>query len=267
MSTEPAEVQDSHDQARVPGEKPSLTGLARAFGVTIGPSLLLDLFVAASTLFIVTGRIMHPKKRTARLLRALVILGALLPWAYALVVRPWHLRWGATDEETGKPLPGDELVPNPAIESTRSITVDAPVEEVWPWLAQIGQDRGGFYSYEWLENLAGCRMRNADRIHPEWQHREVGERVFLHPAFGLKVTSFEPGRAIVLEGWGPFVVEPIDEKSTRVIIRSRVPRRLGVLLYYLLTFEIPHFVMERRMLLGIKERAERAEDTQMTALS
>jgi len=66
-----------------------------------------------------------------------------------------------------------------------------------------------------------------------------------------------------LEGWGPFVVEPIDEKSTRVILRSRVPRRLAILLYYLLTFEIPHFVMERRMLLGIKERAERAENTQI----
>jgi hypothetical protein len=208
---------------------------------------------------------MRPKKRTTRLLRPLTVFGVVLPWAYAFVVHPWHLRWGATDEEVGKPLPGDELVPNPAIESTRSITVNAPVEEVWPWLAQIGQDRGGFYSYEWLENLAGCRMRNADRIHPEWQHREVGERVFLHPAFGLKVTSFEPGRAIVLEGWGPFVVEPIDEKSTRVIIRSRVPRRLDVLLYYLLTFEIPHFIMERRMLKGIKERAERAKDTQTTA--
>jgi hypothetical protein len=239
--------------------------LVRAFGVTIGPSLLLDLFVAASTLYIVTSRIMRLKKRTARLLRPLAILGAVLPWAYALVVRPWHLRWGATDEEVGKPLPGDELVPNPAIESTRAITVNAPVEEVWPWLAQIGQDRGGFYSYEWLENLAGCRMRNAVRIHPEWQHREVGERVFLHPAIGLEVAAFEPGRAIVLEGWGSFVAEPIDEMSTRVILRSRVPRRLGVLLYYLLTFEIPHFIMERRMLRGIKERAERAEYAQMTA--
>ena len=132
----------------------------------------------------------------------------------------------------------------------------ARVEEVWPWLAQIGQDRGGFYSNEWLENLAGCRMRNADRIHPEWQHREVGERVFLHPTVGLKVAAFEPGKAIVLEGWGSFVVEPIGEEGTRVIMRSRVPRRLGVLLYYLLTIEIPHFIMERRMLKGIKERAE-----------
>ena len=261
MSSEPHEVQDPHDQPSASVEKPSLTGIARAFGVTIGPSLLLDLFVTASTLFIVTGQIMRPKKRTARLLRPLAVLGVLLPWVYALAVRPWHLRWGATDEEVGKPLPGDELVPNPAIESTRAITVNAPVEEVWPWLAQIGQDRGGFYSYEWLENLAGCRMRNADSVHPEWQHREVGERVSLHPAFGLTVASFEPGRAIVLEGWGPFVVEPIDEMSTRVIIRSRVPRRLDVLLYYLLTFEIPHFIMERKMLLGIKERADSGQTT------
>ena len=267
MSTEPTGVQDRSDQRSSPSEKPTLVDIVRAFGVTIGPSLLLDLFAAGSTLAVITGHIRRPKRGIARLLRALTILGAVLSWGYALVVRPWHLRWGATDEEVGKPLPGDELVPNPAIESTRAITVNAPVEEVWPWLAQIGQDRGGFYSYEWLENLAGCRMRNADRIHPEWQHREVGERVFLHPAFGLKVASFEPGRAIVLEGWGPFVVEPIDEKSTRVIIRSRVPRRLDVLLYYLLTFEIPHFVMERRMLLGIKECAERAEDAQTTAQS
>jgi hypothetical protein len=121
---------------------------------------------------------------------------------YAIFIRPWHLRWGATNEELSKPLPGDELVPEPAIESTRAITVNAPVEEVWPWLAQIGQDRGGFYSYEWLENLAGCQMRNADRIHPEWQHRELGETVFLHPAYGMRVASFEPGRAIVLEGVG-----------------------------------------------------------------
>src|SRR5215212_3279242 len=267
MSTEPTGVQDRRDPPRAPRERPSFVEIARAFGVTIGPSLLLDLFAAASTLAVMSDWIMRPKKGIARLLRPLAILGAVLPWVYAFVIRPWHLRWGATDEEIGKPLPGDELVPNPAIESTRAITVHAPVEEVWPWLAQIGQDRGGFYSYEWLENLAGCRMRNADRIHPEWQHREVGERVSLHPAFGLKVASFELGRAIVLEGWGPFVVEPIDEKSTRVIIRSRVPRRLDVLLYYLLTFEIPHFVMERRMLLGIKERAERAEDKQMTAPS
>jgi hypothetical protein len=80
--------------------------------------------------------------------------------------------------------------------------------------------------------------------------------VFLHPAIGLKVASFEPGRAMVLEGWGAFVVEPVDEKSTRVILRSRTARGPGAL-YYLLAIEILHFIMERRMLEGIKERAER----------
>jgi hypothetical protein len=230
----------------------------RAFGVVLGPALLLDLFAALSTLAVLRGRASRPRGRLARLRRTLAIPGATFPWVYALVLRPWHLRWGATDEEVGKPLPGDEMVPDPAIESTRAITVNAPVEEVWPWLAQIGQDRGGFYSYEWLENLAGCKMQNANRIHPEWQHREVGETILLHPAYGMRVASFEPGRAIVLEGWGPFVVEALDESTTRVILRSRVPKRLSVLLYYLLAVEIPHFIMERRMLKGIKERAERA---------
>ena len=131
---------------------------------------------------------------------------------------------------------------------------------MWPWLAQIGQDRGGFYAYEWLENLAGCKMHNADLIHPEWQQREGGERLFLHPAFGMKVSSFEPCRAIVLEGWGSFVVEAVDERTTRVILRSRTARGLEML-YDLLGVEIPHFIMERRMLKGIKERAERAQAT------
>ena len=146
MSSEPTGVHDRPDQQSTPGEKPSFMEIARGFGVMIGPSLLLDLFAAAGTLALVTGWIARPREGLARLLRPLAILGAVLPWAYAFVIRPWHLRWGATDEEIGKPLPGDELVSNPAIESTRAITVNAPVEEVWPWLAQIGQDRGGFYS-------------------------------------------------------------------------------------------------------------------------
>jgi hypothetical protein len=228
----------------------------RAFGVMLGPSLLLDLCAVLSTWAVASGWLLRPREGLlARLLRPLAILGAAFPWVYAFFIRPWHLKWDATDEKVDKPLPGDELVPDPAIESTRAITVNAPVEEVWPWLAQIGQDRGGFYSYEWLENLAGCQMHNADRIYPEWQHREVGETVFLHPAFGMKVSTFERGRAIVLEGWGAFVVEAVDERTTRVILRTRVPR--GAMLYYLLGVEIPHFIMERRMLKGIKERAER----------
>jgi hypothetical protein len=260
MSAGSTEEYDQPNEASRTGGKPSVTEIVRGMGVLLGPSLLLGLFVVLGTRAVKTGWVFRRRGGLARLLRPLAMLGALFPWAYAFTIRPWHLRWGATDEEVEKLLPGDELVPDPGIESTRAITVSAPVEEVWPWLAQVGQDRGGFYSYEWLENLAGARMRNADRIHPEWQHREVGETVFLHPATGPKVASFEPGRAMVLEGWGAFVVEPIDERSTRVILRSRTPRRPALLLYYLLTIEIPHFIMERRMLKGLKERAQQTRE-------
>jgi hypothetical protein len=144
-----------------------------------------------------------------------------------------------------------------ATEPVHAIEVEAPPEAVWPWLAQIGHDRGGFYSYEWLENLAGCRMRNADRVHPEWQHREIGDKVMLHPLNGLAVKRFEPGREIALEGWGPLAVEPIDEGRSRVVCRGERPHSLPFAVYYTLLVELPHFLMERRMLLGIKERAER----------
>jgi hypothetical protein len=235
----------------------SVLGALRACGVTFGPSLMLDLAAAAGTVTVVTGRLRRPRRGAARLLAPLAVAGAALPWLHLALTRPWLQRWGATDAELAKPLPGDELVPNPAYSSTRAITVDAPVAAVWPWLAQIGQDRGGFYSYEWLENLAGCEMRNADRVHPEWQHRATGDIVLLHPTTGLRVAHFEPNRAIVLEGWGAFVVEPIDANTTRVILRSRTPRGWTALLHALLV-EIPHFLMERKMLLGLKERAARA---------
>lgn len=222
--------------------KPSLLDAIRGFGVMSGPSLLLDLFMIGSTTAMAKRLLVRPPRtRAARLPRPLVILGTGLSLIYPLVIRPWMLRWGATDEEARMPLPGDELVPNPAFESTRAVTIHAPVDAVWPWLAQIGQDRGGFYSYEWLEDLAGARIDNADRIHPEWQHRAVGEIVHLHPASGLEVTFFEPNRAVVLKGWGAFVLEPIDAHRTRLLARSRVPGGRGALAYLLL-IELPHFI-------------------------
>jgi hypothetical protein len=214
-----------------------------------------------------TNWIIRPWKRTASLLRLLAILGVVLSGAYAFVVRPWHLRWGATDDELSKPLLGDKLVPDPALESTRAITVHAPVEEVveevWSWLEQIREDRGGFYSYEWLKDPSGTAIGDVERSHPEWQHRAIGETLRLFPATELRVAAFEPGRAIMLEGWGTFAVEAIGENSTRVILRSRVMRRAGGLYYRLfyhpLVVEFPHFLIERRMLKGIKERAEQAQ--------
>ena len=128
-------------------------------------------------------------------------LGAGAFGAYVFLLRPWHLRWGTTDDEINETLPGDDFVPHPESEAIHAITIDAPVAEVWPWLVQMGQTKGGFYSYTWLENLVGCDMHNADRVVPEWQALRVGDVVWLHPkAPPLPVILVEPYRAIVLGG-------------------------------------------------------------------
>jgi hypothetical protein len=222
---------------------------ARAFGMMLGGSIALAASAAGSIAAVARAVLsLRPPPPTA-------LLGMAATALYALVIRPWHLRWGAEPEDEKRELPGDELLPRDGTQILHAVTVKAPVEDVWPWLAQLGQDRGGFYSYEWLENLAGCEMKNADRIHPEWQHRELGETVHLHPAGGLRVTVFEPGRALGLEGWGTFALEPVGAGETRLIARGGVTRGVGAAAYAVL-MEIPHFLMERRMLLGIKERAE-----------
>ncbi|MGD9736024.1 MAG: hypothetical protein AB7V58_10520 [Solirubrobacterales bacterium] len=227
--------------------------LARALVVTFGGSALLSAAVLAAGCEL--GRAALAGRRPARA----AVWTAAAAVAYETTLAPWMRGWGSTAAERRRELPGDDALPAPGTEITQAVTIAAPPEAVWPWLAQIGQDRGGFYSYEWLENLAGCEMRNADRVHPEWQHREVGEPVTLHPAApGLPVTRFEPGRAIGLEGWGVFLVEPAPGGSgTRLIAYGRIPRGSASVFYRSL-LEIPHFVMQRAMLLGIKRRVESA---------
>jgi hypothetical protein len=137
---------------------------------------------------------------------------------------------------------------------------------VWPWLAQIGQDRAGFYSYTWLENVVLAGMRNADRIHPEWQQLRAGDSVRLasRAVYGdlplVPVAAVVPNEHLVLAGWGAFVLRAIDDTTTRLIVRSHAQGGSGPLrrAFDFLVFEPAHFVMERGMLLGIKRRAERA---------
>jgi hypothetical protein len=128
--------------------------------------------------------------------------------AYLLVVRPWQLRWGATGEERGAALDGDDLIANPDLMATRAITVHAPAAQVWPWIAQLGQGRGGFYSYDTLENLVGCDIHSADRIVPQWQDLKVGDQVKLHPEVGPGVAVVEQGRVLVLRGGVPMGTVP-----------------------------------------------------------
>ena len=196
------------------------------------------------------------------------LLVGLLYW---FALRPWHIRWGATDDEVARDLPGDQIVPRPRNRSTRAITIRAPAEAVWPWLAQLGQGRGGLYSYDWLENLTGCDIHSADRIIPELQGLRAGDTVRLgpqgYPAY--PVAAVDPGRALALGDAGDlergphswvFVLEPIDAQTTRLIVRSRgdYPPTLANFIIWRAITEPLHFIMERKMLLGMKRRAEAA---------
>jgi ligand-binding SRPBCC domain-containing protein len=250
---------------------------------------LLVLYAIAGTISTIIGALARPgSKRRRFLLRIPLVGGALLPWVYFLLVRPWHLNWSVTEEEAHGPLPYDHLVPRPVAQITHAITINAPTDEVWKWLVQLGQGRGGMYSYDWLENLADLDMHSTEEIVPELQDLEVGDLVRLAPErmgaeAGLRVAAIEPGRALVLHqpadpesgcphdredpdlenyyGWNwVFVLEEVDPDTTRLIVRSRVDGRPRYLIrtFYTLLLEFPHFVMERRMLKGIKRRAERA---------
>lgn len=113
-------------------------------------------------------------------LKTMLAATAALSAAYALALRPVQLRWGATAQEAEHSQPGDGLIAHPDLCATRAITIRAPAERVWPWIAQLGQDRGGFYSYDLLENLAGCDIHSADRIIPQWQPSRPGIRSGSH---------------------------------------------------------------------------------------
>lgn len=204
--------------------------------------------------------------------------------AYVLCIRGRLNRWGATDAEWTGTLPGDSIVLDPDLQSTRAVTIQAAVGAVFPWLAQIGQGRGGFYSYDWLENNPVQRLgiHSADRILPEFQELRPGDEIPVAPGppfYGFRVADVEAPSRLVLEmrmhpfsgaphdaevegpslhaTWA-FMLEPTDSSSTRLVTRTRASLRLPVGLQhaYGLALEVAMFVMERGMLLGIRARAE-----------
>jgi hypothetical protein len=196
-------------------------------------------------------------------------------------LRPYRAHWGLSAEEAAASFVGDSYVVHPNWMWTHAVQVAAEPKQIWPWVAQIGQDKAGFYAYQWLENLAGCRIRNADTIHPEWAVSEVGQEFRIHPnAPPLVVAELVPWRHFLVttpnqrlglqeeaaraEG-GPkvswlFLVQPLREGQSRVVSRYRIAhgRDLRTRLTYGPSLLEPiGFAMDRQMLLGIKERAER----------
>jgi hypothetical protein len=188
--------------------------------------------------------------------------------AYFGARHPWFMNWGATPAEQRMALPGDELLCDSAY-ITRAVTIHAPASTVWQWMVQIGQDRAGFYSYTWLENLTGADIRNSHEIRPEWQQRAVGDTVPMGRAMGredrfrpllgdvilLPIIALEPER-LVANLPGNVVLQPIDEQTTRRYLREAIPTSPGAQVASAVLWDPAHFVTEQRMLRGIKERAE-----------
>ena len=194
--------------------------------------------------------------------------------AYWLALRPWYLRWGATDVDVARQWPGDELIVAPWMRAIRAVTVHAPAENVWPWIMQVDRERGGFYSYTWLENLIGADIHNVEQLIPGLPDRQAGDTVWMgprdkfHGMARMVVAKVDPHRAMVLvlptdaerlrHGGAPetvwsFILEPASEHTTRFVMLSLAAKpRIADLLFW----EPAHFVMERRMMLTIKRLAE-----------
>jgi len=212
------------------------------------------------------------KKIILSSLVALVLVFGVAALLYQPVIRPWHLRWGATDEEVQASLPGDEIVTGEANQSTRVIDIQTPASLVWPWLLQIGQGRGGLYSYDFLENLVGCDIHTLDTIDPALQNLKEGDIVRIGEQKGLpyyRVALIEPQRALVLRSvesktgeeknatWGFYLVEK-SNTHTRLIIRHRDEPALDSTSKTVnAIFDPISAFMEHRMLYGIRDHAEK----------
>jgi hypothetical protein len=212
-----------------------------------------------------SGKTTQTKTRAAAV--AVAASGSIA--ALALIGRSRLLRWGATDEEIAAAQPGDDLIGDANVTATRAITIRRSPDVVWPWVAQLGQGRGGFYSYDFLENLVGCDIHSADRVVSEWQQIEVGDEVRLAPTAGLRVATLEPGRALVLQGSLPIARTPPFDSSwafvlceqpdgtTRLLSREQYGYRRWWAPFVVEPTQAISFVMSRKMLLGIRDRAER----------
>lgn len=188
---------------------------------------------------------------------AWLTIAAVVIGTYVSVIGPWHRRWGATDREVARTMPGDERLRPDAAATTRAITVDAAPEAVFPWLRQIGFGRGGWYSYDWIDNDG---RPSVDRIDPALQRLSVGDRIEMLPGFGPVVTDIVSDHHIVATGetdsWC-LLVESTEDGRSRLVSRWRQdwPRSVGASIWIALA-DPGAFIMEQRMLRRIRDLAE-----------
>jgi hypothetical protein len=211
------------------------------------------------------GCFTHDRIQQGGVVAAISLLAIALAVLYWFPLRKWFGRWGTTPADLTRVMSGDAAVVDPSCAATLAVTVEAKPADIWPWLVQIGYQRGGLYSYDWLDRLFGYLDRpSATRILPEYQELKVGDEIPIGRGGGFPVTAIEPSRALVLGGTGDgfqwvwqFGLYPLDGKRTRLVSRNsvRVPSTLGWWLF-LRVVEPAAFLMTRRMLLGLKRRAE-----------
>jgi hypothetical protein len=199
-------------------------------------------------------------KNINRFIKYNIIFYLFISMLYWIFIRPQHINWGATSSEINMKLPIGEYISPNRIVSTRAINIHAAKEKIWPWIAQTGQNRGGFNSYFWLENLFAAKMVNAETIHPEWQNPITGDTVYFGKNEGYAIVSFvKPNEYYSLSGW-TFYMQKFDSVNTRLIIRypsMEIKQSKFTTAYYYALFEPLHFIMESGMMMGIKEKAER----------
>ncbi len=211
------------------------------------------------------------RRRLVSVIAALVGVGGVVLIAYPFVLRPWQQHWGATAEEQARPMAGDDVLPPPNLEvTTRAVTVNAPPEDIWPWLVQMGYRRGGLYSYDRLDIRFGALDRpSVNQVLPQYQNLKEGDLLPYAKGTEMLVRRLVPNRELLLtyatptlavsQSWGLY---PLDATHTRLVIRVRASApagahsslkdRLGFAL-----IEVTEFPMTRQQLLGIKDRAEK----------
>jgi hypothetical protein len=200
-------------------------------------------------------------------MRSTLLVILTLAALYWFPLRRWFACWGTTPADRARVMAGDSFIVNPTHSATHAVTIDGPPEDIWPWLLQMGYQRGGLYSYDWLDQLFGILDRpSSNRVLPEFQHLDVGDKILLGPGEKQKLTvvALEPYRTLVLSykehgfDWvWQFGLYPLGKDQTRLVTRGteRVANTVGSWLF-MRVMEPAAFIMTRRMLVGLKQRAE-----------
>jgi hypothetical protein len=210
-------------------------------------------------------------KRIKKILKFITWVFVVLVICYTFFLRNFLMHWGSAQEERKKYYTGDSILLKPGYENTLAVTINKPPSAIWPWVAQMGLNKGGFYSYTWLENIFGCKLYNADRIHPEWQNTQPGDyepvcaSAEKNNMKGWTIITVIPNKALVYKSstdssWTMgFYIDSVSKNKSRLVTRMRYvgPKHFWSYITDKAWMEWAHCIMQKGSLNGIKKRAEK----------